>query len=710
MTPSDSTAQLRKRVTKAPQKPGVYRWLSEDGTVIYVGKAKNLRSRMKSYVQAKPDKSLGPWKLKLIEQITDFEVTVVSSEMEALVLETNLIKHLRPKFNVMMKDDKNYVYLRITMQDPYPRVQIDRKLSHDGAKEFGPFLSNYDLKRTLEMLQLLFHFRACSESIDVWNRAVESGKPQRTLRPCLDSQIGQCNGLCAGTIDMAEYRNRITAVLAFFRGEYDTVYGQGMALMQRLASEKKFERAGQVRDALGLIDDLRQKQIVSDTSGEDTDAVGIALLSGKVQVVVLRERNGKVLDEHNFPLMGYAESESEVLEQFALQYYEGIVDLPRCIVVPAEFESANALSQVLSQRAGHKVEVRAAERGKKSKLLDLALSNAHEKAKAAQAKWEAEERNVENALGELQEVLKLPALPRRIECYDISHTGGDDTVGSMVVAVNGKPLNAQYRSFTIKSLKAGDVDDFASLAEVLRRRLRYIAGGLKREAEEWEKEGVTVKKDTRRKTQDNAKGSSNLRLESCVFKALHEGEIIASLPITKSGPATIFGALTIDPTYEQSRLGTFLLRTALASVKKGKVYAAIDPSLEQAYASLGFRYIRQVPSALAVPEGQIGLVFESTQNKPDVSLNSRPDLLVIDGGKGQLSTIVSVLKEMQLEIPVIGLAKREEEVFAPSSSFALPLKKHGPAQFLLMRIRDEAHRFANRLRETKAKHRMLGDK
>lgn len=715
---NDVLTTLRKRVSRASTQPGVYRWLDKDGTIIYVGKAKNLRNRLKSYVMTNAAKDQGPWKQSMYQQLADFDVTVTNSELEALILETNLIKEIRPKYNVLMKDDKNYVYVRVTLNDPYPRVDVIRKMEKDGAKYFGPFLSPYEVRHTLDMLHDFFRWRACKPALDALDREnanreviFNTGK----LKPCLDSQIGQCNALCAGIVSQEEYRRRIDEVIKFFKGDYDPVLTRGRELMAVYASQKKFERAAEIRDTLLMVEHMKERQLVSDTSGDDVDVVGVALLSGKAHVEVMQKRMGKLIGEHHISLMGNAESVGDVLEQFLAQYYEGVVDLPERVLISETFPGIDALEQYLTQKRGKKVQVRIPERGTKSQLLQLAETNAHEKAKQAEATWEAEQRNLDTAMGELVQYLELEHDPVRIEGYDISHSGGTETVGSMVVFVNGKPRNDQYRSFTIHSMASGVIDDYRSLKEVLTRRLRHIAGGWKMEEEQWEKNGITVSKAKKiegpliedilnRHAGDQPVEVKDQYAEFIV--ARHESEVVGFVRLHEHETKTVeLSSLWIDEQFQHTKLGQFLIRAILRTVKKGKVYVCIDPSLEQEYASLGFRHVLKNPKGFEECPGKMMMVYDSSSQKPDSSLGTPPDLLVIDGGKGQLSTVNEVLKQFDITIPVIGLAKREEEVFVPGKSDPIIFRTDSQAKFMLMRLRDEAHRFANRHRKKRiSKH------
>jgi len=698
-TAQDPMKQLRARVSKAPTGPGVYRWLDEEGGVLYVGKAKNLRARLKSYVAVKPSKDLGPWKLSLIAKVWNLDWTVVGSELEALVLETNLIKEFRPKYNILMKDGKNYVYVRVTVKDPYPIVEVVRQMDKDAAQYFGPHLRAMDTHRALDMVQDLVQYRACKESLSLLNRGGDSAK----LRPCLDHQIGQCNGLCAGTIEASDYLSRIERLVAYFKGDYGPLIARAEELMKQAAQMKQFERASHYRDALVSLQTMSERQIVSDTSGEDVDVFGVALLSGAVHAVLLRKRGGKLIDEQSFSLMGRAENMDEALEQLLPQYYEASPDVPETILVGAEFPSRKVIEELLTARRGKKVRVKVPERGTKSQLLSLAERNAQEKALKAEASWEADARNTEEALLALQQLLKLPLPPARIEGYDISHLGGTETVGSMVVAVDGKPRNDHYRSFTIRTLQKGDIDDYQSLREVLTRRFRHLVGGIKAEEKRWSDEGLTVRK---------SKKADAEKVGECdgAYVAEKEGGIVAVATLMGKNGHCELASLRIDPPYADGALGSFIVRKVVQGAK-GKVYALVEEDLETSYASIGFRHVLRPPKEFEGRDtaGKIVMVCDAKDQKPDVSLSARPDLLVIDGGKGQLSTVVEALKAWNLQIPVIGLAKREEEIFVPESLVPVAFPKDSPAKFLLMRLRDEAHRFANRHRKKRAWRTLVND-
>lgn len=680
----DNRENLRARINAVPDSPGVYRWLNSKGEVLYVGKAKSLRSRMKNYVQKDPDKSLGPWKLSLIKHITDFDVTVTSSELEALILETNLIKEIKPKYNVLMKDDKNYVYVRISTED-YPQVSVVRQMEEDKAAYFGPFLSAYNIKRTLDTLHEIFRFRACDASVEKLNRGKQ---PEHA---CLQYQIGQCNGLCVNEVTKQQYNDAIKEVTRFLRGNRQAALHTLREMMDNAAAEKKFERAAKLRDILLYIQSLEEKQVVSDTSRENTDALGIAMRNGKAQVVLLRERGGKLIEERSFALAGEAETIADVIEQLIPQYYSVATDIPDLLLIPEETEGQPVLEQWLTQTREKKVEIRAPERGKKSKLLSLAISNAEQKISQQFAKWEAAAQNIETALQQLKDVLKLPTLPKRIEGYDISHLGGTETVGSMVVIKNGKPANKEYRSFTLRTIQEGEIDDYKAMKEVLRRRLKYLAE---------EHKDITLKKLKKKEREDWSKDQKN-RLSvpknwrEEVLQILHNETVIATVDLRKSTKnKTLYGTLCITDD-SKVHLVLDILEKKLGTQEW--YLQSPDCTNNNALAIHGLlKAVKPIPQDFKPPTI---LTLHRRKTTEDSSLLRTPDLLLIDGGKGQLSAVVEVLKELQLTIPVAGLAKREEEVYLPNETLPEDLPNNSQASFLLQRLRDEAHRFSNAHRE-----------
>lgn len=696
---------IRTHVAVAPLKPGVYRWKNELGETVYVGKAKNLRNRLKSYVQPAADANLGPWKRSMLRSIASFECTITRTELEALILETNLIKEIRPKYNVLMKDDKNYVYIRIS-REPFPEVSVLRKMHKDGAYYFGPFVSSYETKRMLELVHTVYPFITSRETVTTLNKIVKNGGDSTVPLfqiPPLPVQIGKHCALGTPFYTQSQYVTAIDALKQFLRGHRQAVILQLEADMKQAAQNRKFEKAVTLRDCLQYMRSLEEKQLVSDTTGENTDYIGIAVLHGYSQVVLMKEREGRLIAEQSFAFVGQPEDELEVLLSFITQYYSDNADIPAVLVLPYELPDQIVLQQWLTDARGTNVAVQVPERGKKVQLLELATANAEQKVKQQEASWEAEKRATEAALTQLQELLHLPTIPKRIEGYDISHLGGTETVGSMVVTKNGKAANDLYRSFTIKRLVEGQIDDYASLAETLERRLRYLVDGVQMHIERLERDGITIRKalkkhgDLIKELSSLPAENTNVSYKDC-FIALQAEAIIGIVQLCSHDGIQELKLLFFADAVPQSTQ-VVLVEFALRTVKKGKVYCAVAPAYTDLLTEVGGRIINSAPKTLVVPPTHIPMSVAMSVQKPDASLAARPDLLVIDGGKGQLSAVVKVLNALELSIPVIGLAKREEEVFIPNQSYSLEIPKDSPALFLLTRLRNEAHRFANYQRE-----------
>ena len=696
----DATRALKKRITEVPSDPGIYRWLNKDGEVLYVGKAKNLRNRVRSYFNGVE----GPWRQSLVKQIADFDVTITGSELEALVLETNLIKKLRPKYNVLMKDDKNYVYVRVSIRDAYPSIEVVRRVVDDGARYFGPFLSAYDTHRSLEVLHQIYNFKACRASLDFLN-----GISKIQPRECLEHQIGRCNGLCVDALTKEEHRKNIEEVISFFKGNRDPAVARLKEMMRQAALDRKFEKAGELRDYLKLFEGYAEKQLVSDPSGANTDIVGVALLSGRASVVVLQQRDGKVIGEHHLNLSGQAETIGDVLEQFLPQYYEAVTDLPDTILVPEDFEERELLRAYLTLQKGKKLEVAVPERGKKSGLMELAEKNAQMKARQGEAKWEADARSTADALDQLQSLLQLPAIPKRIECYDISHLGGTETVGSMMVFRDAKPARDHYRSFTLRALKAGEVDDYRSIREILARRFKYLAAAKKqspllykklkkKEVEQWNEEHPKKMPLAKGWNQSpiSIEGSERILMIDLRRKK-GEKMLIASLEFLSKDRELLHQALDLI----EKKLGKDELYVFCGAPHAQDILALHGFFL----ASDGFDKLPKVLRDQSL-HGDLYHRQKSAQ-KADPSFKATPDLIVIDGGKGQLSSAMEILRTLEVAIPAIGLAKKEEEIFIPGQSDPITFPKDAPGKFLLMRLRDEAHRFANEHRESRGKKRAV---
>ncbi|MCC7118146.1 MAG: excinuclease ABC subunit UvrC [Anaerolineales bacterium] len=551
-----------------PAKPGCYIMKSAEGTIIYVGKAINLKNRVRSYFHA--DSSHDPKTRKLVQNIADLEWIVVGSELEALILEMNLIKKHRPKYNIRLKDDKRYPYIKIHWNEPFPHVTVTRNMEEDGSRYFGPYTSAWAVHQTLEVLRRIFPYLTCDREI--------TGHDQRA---CLYYDIKLCSAPCIGAISQAGYRAMISDLMDFLGGQSAGIVQRLQADMEKAAEDMRFEKAAALRDQLKAVHSIIERQkIVFASDYLDSDVLAMARADGEACVQIFFIRGGKLIGREYFILEGTEDTaDSEVISEFIKQFYAEAANIPQQLMMPAEIEEAKIIGQWLrSKRGGEKIELIVPQEGQPQELVKMAAENATETLQALRAQWQADAHKQEQALTELQTALKLSAPPNRVECYDVSHTQGVATVGAMVVFEKGVPAKNLYRKFNIDSTSIGAPDDFASMEEMLTRRFKR-------------------------------------------WRAAQE---------TESSPGS----------------------------------------------------------------------------KPDASFAFLPDLIIIDGGKGQLGRVVNVLEEFNLfeKIPVIGLAKQEEEIFFPHNSQPLILPRHSQGLYLVQRIRDEAHRYgitAHRSRRSK---------
>jgi excinuclease ABC subunit C len=565
-------SRLEDQLKGLPAKPGVYLFRDERGDVLYIGKAKTLRPRVRSYFQSGQD---GRAQIAYLpERVADIEVIVTGSEVEALHLEQNLVKRHRPPFNVRLRDDKSFPYIAVTVEDEYPRVMFTRERHRRGVWYFGPYANAKKVRETLDVLNRVFPYRPC-----------EGPKPGRHSGiPCLDYHIERCLAPCVGYVSRDDYRAIIDGVIEFLSGNVRPIQRELEQKMNDAAGEERFEDAARYRNRLFAVQHLVERQAVERQSVGTVDVIGFASEGDRAVVQIFPLRGGRMVDRHSFHLEN-AEGQdmNTVLESFCVEYYGSAPSVPPQIVVPHGAGDLSALAEFLSDKRGARVEVRTAERGEKRRLQQLADENARQTLVSAQAASEQKRARRVEALEELREALNLEALPLRIECYDISHAMGQDPVGSMVVFQDAQPRKSDYRKFGIKS--AGpDPDDFASMAEVISRR----------------------------------------------FARLFDGTDAGS----GGGPPA--GARR----KEQAAIGG-----------PGETY--------------------------------------------DASFATAPNLVVIDGGKGQLSAALAAMQAYDLpRVAVIALAKRIEEVFVPGRADPIVLSRHNPGLQLLQRIRDEAHRFA----------------
>ncbi len=440
-----------------PQKPGCYIYRNADKQVIYVGKAVNLRNRVRSYFHSLPD-----WDNKtrrLVKEIADIEWVVVGSELEALILELNLIKKHRPFFNIRLKDDKNYPYIKIHWNMPYPKVTVTRQMVQDGSRFYGPYTSVWAVHQTLDVLRRIFPYLTCDREI--------TGKD---ARPCLYYDIKLCSGPCIGAIDQEGYRQLISDLGAFLEGRTGPIITRLQQEMEKAADDLRFEKAAAIRNQLQAIDRVVEKQKIISSDQADSDVIAMARSDGEACVQIFFIRNGKLIGREYFILKGTAdEADSEVVTEFIKQFYAEAASVPEQVLLPNDVEEAQIIKQWLNtRRQGEKVELLVPREGSAQELVQMATENAVETLQSLRTRWEADTNRQSEALAELQKALDLPEAPNRMECYDISNTQGTAAVGSMVVFEQGVANKALYRRFNIKTVSGPD--DFASMEEVLSRR------------------------------------------------------------------------------------------------------------------------------------------------------------------------------------------------------------------------------------------------
>ena len=448
---------LQKKLENLPTNPGVYLMKNDQGEIIYVGKAINLRNRVRSYFrELKPEQA----KTKaLVRHIADLEYILADNELEALVLECNLIKKYRPKYNISLKDDKTYPYLKITNED-YPQVLITRKVSRDGARYFGPYPSVNELRNSLEMVRKIFPFRSCHQRVFTNDR------------PCLNAHINMCYAPCIGRISKEDYNAMIDQIALFFEGKQDGLVKRLKQEMEQAAENLEFEQAARLRDQLQGIEQImtQQKAVLGSDSDEDVIAMARGINQCCVQIFFVR--GGKIVGRENYFLKGTDDSSrGEVIASFMKQFYLNCQFIPRNILLETELEEQEVLEQWLTEKKESRVYLKVPKRGQAKDLVELVGRNALEVLNKQELEESYQEQRTTGALEQLQRALGLPELPHRMECYDISNTQGTDSVASMVVFVDGKPKKDQYRRFKIKTVEGAD--DYASLREVLLRRLTH---------------------------------------------------------------------------------------------------------------------------------------------------------------------------------------------------------------------------------------------
>ena len=440
-----------------PNSPGIYLFKDGQGNVIYVGKAGNLKSRVRSYFGA-PSK-LSSKVQQLASEVEDFEFVVTNSEQEALILESNMIKKHYPEYNVRLKDNKSFPYLKIDVNSDWPVVSITRRVARDGARYFGPYASAGSVRKTLRLIKRIFPFRSCDKPID--------GKDKR---PYLDYYIGRCLAPCVGAVEKREYDAVINQVILFLEGKEEVVLRELKAKMQAAVRQLKFERAALLRDQIEAIEDVIEGQNIAATLRGEKDAIGLVQNEDQAYVELFSIRNNKLIGQDHFTMEGVrGESPEQIMTNFVKQYYASASYIPRLILLQYPVEEPAVLSEWLEQQRKGRVELQVPQRGDKKKLVDSAVENAARGLELAQVK-EMKLEVVTAGLQELKQTLHLPRLPRRIECYDISNIQGALAVGSMVVLEKGWARPGHYRRFRIKTVAGAD--DYAMIQETLRRRFK----------------------------------------------------------------------------------------------------------------------------------------------------------------------------------------------------------------------------------------------
>ncbi|MBN1246845.1 MAG: excinuclease ABC subunit UvrC [Anaerolineae bacterium] len=461
----DLSEHLTQQLDTLPKKPGVYLMRNAKKRIIYVGKAINLFNRVRSYFHASAQEDSKT--RRLVGEVRDLEWIITDSEVEALILEANLIKKHRPRYNVRLKDDKRYPYLKITNED-FPKVLITRRMERDGGRYYGPYTSTSALRETLDLLRRLFPYRTCDRVI--------TGKDPRA---CLYHDLKLCTAPCIGAVDKAGYNAVIEQLVRFMGGETEGVMEEMLQEIQQAAVDLQFERAAQVRDRYQSLQHVMERQRIITTAATNQDVIAVACDNGNACLEVFFVRNGKLLGREHFVMEGGGcDNEEEILTAFLEQFYTEAATVPPEILLPSRIAEAAVLEQWLRNKRGDVVYLNVPREGPDRELLNLATTNASETLRLLKAQWEMDKHRSETALSDLQAGLDLPRPPVRMECYDISTTQGVEVVGSMVVFEHGVPKKSHYRRFKIRTVVGQD--DFASMREVLMRRFdryRRIAGG-----------------------------------------------------------------------------------------------------------------------------------------------------------------------------------------------------------------------------------------
>lgn len=693
-----------------PTSPGCYLYYGEnEEDLLYIGKAKNLRKRVSSYFQKKHD----TLRLQvLVSKIKRIETRVVQNESEALVLENNLIKEHQPRYNVLLRDDKNFVYLRITKEE-FPKMEIVRRVVKDGSTYIGPRTATKDFKNLVRFCQK--HFR------------VQMVKESQNYYPHLQAGLLQ--------VEAGEYQKRIHMMKQFLQGKTKEVVDELKEKMMGFAAEKKFEAAAKARDVLELVLAIGEKNSVELTDLVDRDCFHFVRVGSTAYAVRLVFREGKLLNQNSFEFKAPQNlSDEEVTEQLVIQFAPKVVDPPKEIFLPYLLSDTEAVENFLKEQywPNNNVKIIVPQIGEKKKIMDMAQKNAQHFADTKRLEDLSSSENFSKALPELAEVLELKEPPRRVECYDISHFSGQDTVASMVVFIDGKPVSNEYRRFVIKDLPEGKIDDFASMREVLSRRLkRSLIQKEKTTLEEIEMKAVEREKEWKAyhdlirteiferyhpEVEYDPEHKDHTKKKNHPFIFIKDEEIVGAVRLDEKGKtALLLRLFCVSGGLQRQGIGTQCLgiieRWAREQGIK-KIFLNSQSSVVPFYGKSAYEAgLWKGDSSLGENSIALGKILEEKEQW------EMPDLIVIDGGKGQLSAVVKVIEDLLNEFrgmgqdvdfnvaeQVISLAKREEEIFRPGQSQSIQLSLSSPALKMLQRLRDEAHRFAithNRARRDK---------
>ena len=488
---------IQEELKKLPTCPGVYLMHDADDTIIYVGKAVNLRNRVRSYFRESTNKS--PKIQKMVTLIARFEYIVTDSELEALVLENNLIKEYSPKYNTMLKDDKTYPYIKVTMGEDYPRVLFSREMKKDRSRYFGPYTSAAAVKDTIELINKLYQLRTCNKKFP---------RDFGVERPCLNYHIKQCSAPCQGTVPKEAYHQQIEKAMEFLNGNYGIILDELETKMTEASENLEFEEAIRYRELLQSVRAVSQKQKITDSDGEDKDVIALAKEDEDAVVQVFFIRGGRLIGREHFYMTHVSdESKAEILQSFVQQFYSGTPFIPRELMLQFEIEEGEVIEQWLTEKKGSRVHLRVPKIGTKEKLVELAAQNAGLVLSRDRERIKREEGRTIGAVKEICELLGLPGI-QRMEAYDISNISGFANVGSMVVYEKGKPKRSDYRKFRIKSVSGPD--DYACMHEVLERRFLH---GIRESETSVDKEQDSFTRFPDLILMDGGRGQVNIALE-----------------------------------------------------------------------------------------------------------------------------------------------------------------------------------------------------